>query len=97
MPGSYQRGAKRKFQRRKKTTACSRASTATLDEENQSDEEDSPALRKKVRWEGSNQATTTVSTEDDAAEGEDADSSENTESTGIDKVRESFVRVSSQL
>lgn len=96
MPGSYQRGAKRKFQGRRKTTARSRASTANPNEENQSDEEDSLALRKKVRWEGS-QATTTVSTEDDAAKGEDADSSGDTESTGIDKVRESFIRVSSQL
>lgn len=94
MPGQ---GAKRKFHGRKKTTSRPRKPTATPDEENQSDEEDFPALRKKVRWEGSNQATTNVTTEDDAAEGEGADSSEDTESAEINKVRESFICVSSQL
>ncbi|KAE9400467.1 hypothetical protein BT96DRAFT_965335 [Gymnopus androsaceus JB14] len=73
MPGSYKRGMKR----RRSKTATRAVSTPIPDEENQSDQvEDSPALRKKVRWEGSSREDPT---EEDAADGENEDASEDAE------------------
>lgn len=73
MPGSYKRGMKR----RRSKTVTRAVSTPIPDEENQSDQvEDSPALRKKVRWEGSSREDPT---EEDAADGENEDASEDAE------------------